>query len=141
MEKSHQNHFKPNYDRYDSCKDFNSLNAWKKCQEVKLYFYRTIIPKIPSEEIYNLGLQIRKASISVTANIAEGYGRYHFREALQYYRVARASLYELKDHLISCLELGFISSDDFKIALNLIESAKTTLNGFIKFVRNKISLR
>ena len=129
--------FKFDYKNYDLGKDFQSLDAWKKCRNVKLFFYNQILPKLPATEKYNLNIQIRKASISITSNIAEGYGRYHFREGIQFYRISRASLYELKDHLISCFDLEFINKEDFSITLNLIESAKTTLNGFIKFVRNK----
>lgn len=54
---------------------------------------------------------MRKASISVTANIAEGYGRFHYQELLQFFRIARGSLYELKDHLISCNDLSYIEAD------------------------------
>jgi four helix bundle protein len=139
MEENVQFRFKSSYLKYDVGKDFNSLDAWKKCRRVKLYFYGNILTKLPAEEKYNLNIQIRKASISITANIAEGYGRYHFREGVQYYRISRGSLYELKDHLISCLDLSYINIKEFEFALNLIEAAKTTLNGFIKFVKNKIN--
>jgi four helix bundle protein len=122
---------------YDSNKDFSSLDAWKKCRLVKLFFYNLIVSHLPPEERFNLNIQIRKAAISITANIAEGYGRYHFAEGLQFYRIVRSSLYELKDHLLSCIDLNYISDEEFEKALHLIESAKATLNGFIKFVKKK----
>jgi four helix bundle protein len=137
LEISYEN-FKSNYKDYRLDKDFQSLDAWKKCRKVKLYFCNKILSKLPAEEKFNLNIQIRKTSISITANIAEGYGRYHFKEGIRFYRISRASLYELKDHLISCVDLNYINDEEFVIALNLIESAKTTLNGFIKFVGNKI---
>ncbi len=116
---------------YDINKDFTTLEAWSKCQEVKLFFYGKVVPCLPREETYNLGNQIRRAAISVTANIAEGYGRYHYQEGIQFYRMARASLYELKDHLISCFELNYID-EVLKIeGFNLIEKAKIKLNGYI----------
>ncbi len=62
---------------YNENKDFITLEAWKKCREVKNFFYKEIIPKLPNEEKCNLGTQIRKACVSITANIAEGYGRFH----------------------------------------------------------------
>jgi len=119
---------------YDSQKDFTTLEAWKKARLVKLYFYKEVIPLLPAEEKFNLNNQIRRASISGTANISEGYGRYHYQKGIQFYRIARGSLYELKDHLTSCYDLGFISEETFNKGISLIEEAKSMLNGYIKFV-------
>src|ERR1700722_15915940 len=87
---------------YNPQRDFTSLDAWKKARLVKIFFYKEIIPFLPIEEKYNLNQQIRRASVSGTANISVGYGRYHYQEGIQFYRVSRGSIYELKDHLISC---------------------------------------
>src|SRR6187455_2185094 len=94
--------------KYDAQRDFTTLDAWKKARILKIFFYNEIIPTLPSEEKFNLCIQIRKASVSVTANISEGYGRYNYQEGIQFYRIARGSIYELKDHLTSCLDLSFI---------------------------------
>jgi four helix bundle protein len=120
---------------YDSKKDFTTLEAWKKSREVKVFFYREVIPLLPDVEKFNLNVQIRKAAVSATANIAEGYGRYHYQEGIQYYRVSRGSLYELKDHLISCRDIEVIDEENYRKGISLIEEAKATLNGFIRFVR------
>lgn len=120
---------------YNSRKDYTSLEAWKKVRLVKLFFYKNVIPLLPPEEKFNLNIQIRKAAVSATANIAEGYGRYHYQEGIQFYRIARRSLYELKDHIISCHDMQFIMSEDFDKGISLIEDAKVTLNGFIKYVK------
>ena len=95
---------------YKTYKDFTTLECWKLARKVKLFFYEKILPKLPKEEKYNLGNQIRNAAISATANIAEGYGRFHFKESIQFYRISRGSQFELKDHLISCLDLKYIDS-------------------------------
>lgn len=118
---------------YSAHKDFTSLEAWKKCQLVKLFFYKKIIPILPKEEKYDLGSQIRRASISITANIAEGYGRFHYQEGIQFYRISRASLYELKDHLISTFEIGYITRELKDEGLKIIEEAKRLINGFINY--------
>ncbi|BDQ02024.1 MAG: four helix bundle protein [Ignavibacterium sp.] len=123
---------------YNGNKDFTTLIAWQKCRDVKLFFYNKILPLLPSEERYNLDNQIRKASVSSTANIAEGYGRFHFQEGIQYYRISRASLYELKDHLFSCFDLNFIDTELKNEGEYLIEEAKKTLNGYINFVKSKV---
>ncbi len=80
-------------------------------------FIIRLFPNLPREEKFNLDTQIRKAAVSITANISEGYGRYNYQEGIQFYRVSRASLHELKDHLISCYDLEYIDK-------GLIEEAK-----------------
>ena len=124
-------------DSYNTGKDFTSLQAWQKAREVKLFFYKTILPKLPKEEKYCLETQIRRAAVSTTANIAEGYGRFHYQEGIQFYRISRASLYELKDHLISCYDFRYIQQDLVYEGQNLIETAKMTLNGYINYVKRK----
>ena len=122
---------------YDAQRDFTTLDAWRKARILKIFFYNEIIPTLPSEEKFNLCIQIRKASVSVTANISEGYGRYNYQEGIQFYRIARGSIYELKDHLTSCLDLRFIDKSLFDDGIVLIEDAKKTINGYIKFVKNR----
>ncbi len=121
---------------YSSYKDFTTLEAWKKARTLKLFFYNEVIPVMPNEERYNLGTQVRRASVSVTANIAEGYGRYYHQESIHFYRVSRGSMYELKDHLTTCLDLNLINKDLFDKGTFLIEEGKKTLNGYIKFLEN-----
>ena len=123
--------------KYNDQKDFTTLEAWKKARLVKLFFYIEVIPHLPAEEKFNLNIQIRKASVSGTANISEGYGRYHYQEGIQFYRISRGSIYELKDHIISCYDFNFISKEVFEKGISLIEDAKITLNGYIKFVTSQ----
>ena len=123
--------------RYNAEKDFTTLDVWKKARKVKLFFYHSIIPQLPDDERYGLNSQIRRASNSITANIAEGYGRFHYQEGIQFYRISRGSLYELKDHLISCFDLSFINRDLFDEGMELIEGAKITLNGYIGYVKKQ----
>ena len=123
---------------YDEKRDFTTLEAWLKCREVKLFFYKKILPRLPAEEKFNLALQIRKAAVSITSNISEGYGRYHYREGIQFYRISRGSLYELKDHLISCYDIGYIDIELKDEGEDLIEPAKRILNGYINFVKKAL---
>jgi four helix bundle protein len=123
---------------YDAERDFTSLEAWKKCKNLKLFCYSKILPLLPAEEKYNLNIQIRKSAVSTTANIAEGYGRFHYKEGIQFYRISRGSLYELKDHLLSCYDFKYISKELYEEGIGLIERAKRTLNGYINFVTQQI---
>jgi four helix bundle protein len=122
---------------YNAGKDFTTLQAWRKARKVKLFFYNSVLQKLPEQEKYGLNTQIRRSAVSTTANIAEGYGRYHYQEGIQFYRISRGSLYELKDHLISCLDLTFISKNKFEEGAQLIEEAKITLNGYIRYVKRQ----
>jgi len=125
------------YSKYNPHKDFTTLEAWKKARELKLFLYHEVIPALPVEERYNLNLQIRKVGVSGTANIAEGYGRYHHKESIRFYRISRGSIYESKDHLLSCHELHYISQPVLEHGLVLIKKAKAALNGYIKYIKNK----
>ena len=111
--------------------------AFAKARELKLFVYREIIPLLPPEEKYNLNVQMRKTGVSSTANIAEGYGRHYYKEAIRFYRIARGSLYETKDHITSCYDLQYISLGLFEKGSKLTEQAKIALNGYIAFVRNQ----
>ena len=119
-------------------KDFTSLHAWKKARAVRLFFYEEVLPKLPNEGKYNLGIQIRKAAVSSTANIAEGYSRYHYKEGIQFYRISRGSQGELRDHLISCLDARFIGEELFTKGDVLLDEAGATLNGFINYIRKSL---
>ena len=97
-----------------------------------------LVRKFPDNEKYRLSDQMIRASRSITANIAEGYGRYHFSDNMRFCRQSRGSIYELKDHLISCNDLGYIGYELKNEGEDLIESAKRTLNGYINFVKRKV---
>jgi four helix bundle protein len=125
---------------YSSYKDFTTLEAWKKARVLKLFFYRHVLPVLPSEERFNLDIQMRRASVSVTANISEGYGRYYHQECIHFYRIARGSIYELKDHITTCFDLNLVDKELFDQGIFLIEDAKKTLNGYIKYLKNNKKL-
>ncbi len=122
---------------YQEDRDFTSLVAWQNSRNVKLFCYQQLVPCLPGSEKFNLKSQIERATVSVTANIAEGYGRFHYRESVQFYRISRGSLYELKDHLLTCKDIEYVDEKLMQEGLKKIEAAKISLNGFINFVRSK----
>lgn len=122
---------------YNKDRDFTSLVCWQNARTMKLFFYNDIIPKLPYHERDNLIIQIKKASVSSIANIAEGYGRFHYQEGIQYYRISRGSIYELKDHILTCHDVGYINNVLLKTGINLIETTKITLNGYIRYVKRR----
>ena len=82
-----------------------------------------------------LSSQIRRAALSVTANIAEGFGRFSFQENMQFCRQARGSAFEVRDHLIATLDGGYITRQDWEKADALAQRAIQVLNGYIRSTR------
>lgn len=121
----------------ENLRDFTSLDVWKKCRELKLILYKEVFPKLPNDEKYNLLDQIRRACTSTTSDIAEGYGRYHYQESIQFYRISRGSLYELKDHIISCFDLGYVKEELIQKIMIEIEEATKLLNGYIRYLEQR----
>ena len=77
---------------------------------------------------------MRRASRSITENIAEGYGRFHFQENIQFCRISRGSLFELMDQMITASDENYVSEDEYKKGRELLEKSKGILNGYIKYL-------
>ncbi len=90
-----------------------------------------LIKKLPSEEKYRLVSQMRRAKLSITNNIAEGFGRYHFQENIQFCRQSRGSICELIDDFIECLECGYIKYTECSYYKNEAYNLIKVLNGYI----------
>ena len=95
--------------------NFYELDAWKKGHELLLVIYK-ITKSFPKEEVYGLTSQIRRAAVSITNNIAEGFSRYHYKEKSNFYYNARGSVSEVQNLLIVAKDVGYI-----KGIKNLIE--------------------
>ncbi|MGC1128682.1 MAG: four helix bundle protein [Candidatus Acidiferrales bacterium] len=87
--------------------DFTHLEVWKSARQLRRQIYETT-RQFPPEEKFGLASQIRRVAISVTANLAEGYGRYSYQENIQFSRQSRGSIYELRDHLTTAFDAGYI---------------------------------
>lgn len=114
---------------------FADLECWKACRIVRNNI-KTIIETLPTKEKYALSDGMRRASRSITENIAEGFGRYHYQENIQFCRHSRGSLYELKDQLITAIDEEYISEEEFKESNAQIDTAILILNGYIKYLAN-----
>ena len=80
---------------------------------------------------------MKRAARSATQNIAEGFGRFHYKENLQFCRISRGSLFELNDDLITSIDEGFINKEDYELGRNKISNALALLNGYIKYLNQK----
>jgi four helix bundle protein len=86
---------------------FEDLEVYKLAREFSNKVSQ-LIKKLPKEEEYNLKGQMRRAKLSVTNNIAEGFGRYHYQENIQFCRQSRGSICELIDDFNECYANGYI---------------------------------
>ncbi len=93
-------------------KGFEDLEVYQLAREFRKRIYK-VTRKLPKEEKYNLFGQMRRAAVSLTDNIAEGYGRYHFKENIQFCRQSRGSLCELTDDLNICIDESYILEDEY----------------------------
>ena len=117
----------------DQIRSFEDLECWKACTDFRR-FIRRLIRKLPAEEKYELVSQMKRASRSITNNIAEGYGRFHFKENAQFSRQSRGSLYELKDDLIISLDEQYITQEEFQEGVQKFEKCVSLLNGYINYL-------
>ena len=113
---------------------FQDLLVWQKTRLLRKSI-SSFCSTLPKEEQFRLKDQLLRASRSVTANIAEGYGRYHFQENIQYCRQARGSLYEIIDHLTCALDEEYLSKEAFDAYHRSITSCIQLVNGYINYLR------
>jgi four helix bundle protein len=122
----------------NTIKEFTNLNVWKESHKLVLMIYK-ITGEFPKSETYSLIDQMRRAVASITANIAEGFGRHSYKEKVQFYYLAQGSLTELKNFLIIARDVGYIKLDVYnelleqanlshKLLQGLITKSKTFLN-------------
>ncbi len=123
-------------ERKASFKSFEELDCWKACREVRKYIAK-LVKKYPKEEKYRLVDDMLRASRSTTHNIAEGFGRFYYQENIQFCRHSRGSLYELKDQLICSLDEEFITVEEYKKGMELIDKATVLLNGYIRHLKGR----
>lgn len=116
---------------------FTELIAWQKNHQIVLKIYK-ISKDFPKEEIFGLTSQIRRAAASVTANIAEGYGRFHQKDRINFYMHSRGSNTELQNHLILAHDLEYISDIVFNELKQEVFEGYKIICGLIKSTQNII---
>ena len=121
-------------------KDFVDLKVWQEGHELVLIVYK-FTKQFPKEETYSLIDQMRRSASSITANIAEGFGRQGYKEKIQFYYIAKGSLTELKDQLLIARDVGYLGKEEFDLAMQRVDSVYRLLNGLIskskEFLANK----
>ncbi|OGL30944.1 hypothetical protein A3F37_00245 [Candidatus Saccharibacteria bacterium RIFCSPHIGHO2_12_FULL_41_12] len=117
---------------------FTQLRAWQNARKFAVEVYR-LTSEFPSDERYGLTAQIRRSSVSVSANIAEGFSRQGAKEKAQFYSIALGSLTETLSHAYIANDLGFLPSDRLQLLEEKVTDIHKMTNGLIKSAKGRTS--
>jgi len=115
----------------EKIKSFTDLYAWKEGHKLVLMVYK-ITKDFPREELFSLTNQIRRAVVSITSNIAEGFSRISYKEKCQFYAVALGSLTELQNQFLIAKDIGYLNQSKFNNFVSQTVIVHKLLNGLIK---------
>lgn len=120
---------------YAGIKTFEELACWKKCRDLRVFVAKTVIPNLPRDEKYRLGDQLIRSARSATANIAEGFGRFHYLDNAKFCSNSRGSCLEVLDHLIAAQDEGLLPEKLVREGRALVVHAVRILNGYIHYLQ------
>jgi four helix bundle protein len=115
---------------------FKDLDTWESSLNLALKIYHTT-ENYPREERFGLVSQLRRAANSIGANVAEGYGYYHYKNKLRFYYQARGSIKEVEHFLYISYNLEYLSLKELRDILDLSLQTEKLLNGLIRYVKSK----
>lgn len=116
-------------------KSYRDLIVWQKSMDVVTLIYK-LVKQFPDDEKFGLISQIKRSSVSVPSNIAEGYGRNHTKDYIRFLNIARGSLYEIQTQLQVALNLDFIVEEDLNEINSLSVEVEKMLNSLINKIAN-----
>ncbi len=119
----------------ENIRTFEDLECWKACRDLRNFVRRKIVPVLPKEEIFRLADQLIRSARSTTANIAEGYGRYHYLDNAKFSSNSRGSCWEELDHHITANDECQKSDDLRQEARDLVNRAVKLINGYITYLQ------
>ena len=112
----------------EKIRSFTGLHAWKQAHKLVLMTYEAC-KRFPSSEQFGLINQLQRASVSVSSNIAEGFGRTSKKEKVRFYEIAQTSLIEMQNQILVARDVKYLSSDIFKSIANQTVSVAKIING------------
>ncbi|MBL7826429.1 MAG: four helix bundle protein [Saprospiraceae bacterium] len=116
-------------------RSFTDLDVYKECRQLRIAISGLVKSDFPTEEKFRLMDQILRSSRSITANIAEGHGRFYHKENISFCRKARGSMEETLEHLITAFDEGYITAGVLKTFKVKIDSCSKLINGYIKYLK------
>lgn len=118
---------------YKSQFSLDSFELYNSARRFRIATYR-IIRQLPAEEKYCLGSQMRRAAVSVSNNIAEGHGRWYYKENIRFCRTARGSVGELIDDFNVCIDEGYCDSALAEVLLEDASQLIARINSYIAYL-------
>jgi four helix bundle protein len=115
---------------------FEELEVYKAARELRKKIYQ-LIRKLPEEEKFNLTSQMKRASTSMTNNVAEGHGRYHYQENIQFCRQSRGSACEIIDDLNICIDEAYFPEASLSELKSEAYRVIKLLNGYIAYLKKR----
>ena len=115
--------------------DYKELKVWQKAMDLTAEIYR-LVKLLPRDETYAMSDQLRRASVSIPSNIAEGHGRDSDKEFIKFLCIAKGSLFEVETQLILCNRLNMINENETTSAFSLIVEIGKMINSLIKYRQN-----
>jgi len=110
---------------------FTDLDAWKEAHQLVLMIYQET-KNFPKDELFGLTSQMRRAAVSITSNIAEGFSRNSYLEKSHFYSISQGSNTELQNQLILARDVGYINTENFQKIINQSLKVHKITNGLIK---------
>lgn len=117
-------------------KTFEDLETWQIAHKLILEMYK-ITKKYPKEELYGIVSQLRRAALSITSNIAEGFSRYHYNDKIRFYYNARGSASEVRNCLMLSRDMDYISKEDYDKLSSGMEKVSRLINGLIRSIEEQ----
>ena len=118
-----------------SIQGLKRLQVWVRAKDFAIRIYKNVLPLLPADERWNLAQQLRRSSLSISANVAEGYGRFYYQDNVRFCYIARGSLDETLSHLIFAFEVDFIPEPLYKELESEGEEIDKMLNGYIGYLK------
>ena len=117
-------------------KSFEELIIWQESRKFTSNIYK-LTKNFPKEELYGLTSQIRRASISIMSNVAEGFDRKTTKEFIHFLIIARASASEVQNDLYISLDLNYIDKESFKTTYDHAQKIAKLINGMINYLKSQ----
>ena len=117
-------------------KTFEDLETWQIAHGLVVEIYK-ITKRYPKDELYGIVSQLRRAALSITANIAEGFSRYHYKDKIRFYYNARGSASEVRNCLILSKDMEYIAKEEYKNLSDGMEKVLRMINGLIRSIEEQ----